>query len=221
MTHRLRAAFDREFGDICNDLVLMSQKVDWAIEQAMFALAGRDIVVAEAVVAHDEEINRLRFKIEEASIGLIATQQPAASDLRAVVSVMHIVVEMERMADHAAGIARIVLMMSEEPLLKTLKKIPKMGELSRRMLADIVQAFLKRDPQWALEIAGQDAKMDKLYHATNDRLIKFMVKKPDAITRCTYLMWVAHNLERIADRVTNVAEQIIYMTTGEMSELNV
>ncbi len=221
MPQSLRAAFDREFDDICDKLVHLSQMVDWAIQRAMTALLEQDSLTAEAVVANDGDVNRLRFEIEEACIVLIATRQPAASDLRSVVAVMHIVVELERMGDHAAGIARIVLLMEDEPLLKTLKKFPKMGELSRQMLADVVQSFLKRDPEWAREIAGRDARLDKLYHATIDRLLKFMVKKPDAVQRCTYLMWVAHNLERIADRSTNIAEQVVYMMTGDMNELNV
>jgi phosphate transport system protein len=220
MTQSLRATFDREFQAVCDDLLLMSQQVGWAIEHAMYALKERDLTVAEAVIAGDDQINHLRFKIEEACITLIATQQPAASDLRAIIAVMHMVVEIERMGDHAAGIAKTVALMSQEPLAKPLKKIPKMGDLSRQMLADCIQAFFKRDTDWAREIAAQDAKMDHMYRDVFERLLKIMAKKPELIARATYLMWCAHNLERIADRVTNIAEQIIFMLTGDMSELN-
>lgn len=221
MSHSLRMAFDREFGEICDDLVAASQLVDAAIERSMQALTERNVDLARQVIAHDEKVNALRFKIEEACLVLIATQQPIAGDLRAVITAIHIVVEIERMGDHAAGIAKTVVLMEDEPLLKTFKKIPRMGELSRQMLADCVQAFLKRDAAWAREIANQDEKMDALYRAVFDRLVGVMAQKPELVTRATYLMWCAHNLERIADRVTNIAERIIFMMTGTMQELNV
>ena len=221
MGFTLRSTYDREFSGIREDLIRMGQMVDQAIAQAMQALRERDLPLAEAIIQRDEEINKLRFKIEEACIVLIATQQPTASDLRSVVSAIHIVVEMERMADHAAGIAKTVVLMGEEPLLKTFKKIFKMGDLSRQMLADCIQAYLKRDSAWAREIAARDDEMDGMYKSVFEKLVELMAKKPALITRATYLMWCAHNLERIADRVTNIAERIIFMTTGDMRELNV
>lgn len=221
MTQIFRSAFDREFSVIQDELVMMSRLVDQAIERAMQALNERDLVLAEQVIAEDSDVNALRYKIEEDCITVIATQQPAAGDLRAVVAAMHMVVEMERMADHAAGIAKTVILMSDEPLLKTLKKIPRMAELSRKMLGECVQAFLNRDAAWAREIAAQDAEMDQLYKGVFDRLVEIMAKKPDFVTRATYLMWCAHNLERIADRVTNVAERVIFMATGDLKDLNV
>ncbi len=219
MTQGLRATFDHEFQAICDDLVLSSQKVDWAIDSSLKALMDGDMDLAEKIRKQDEEINQLRFKIEEACVVTIATQQPAAGDLRAVIAAMHIATEMERMGDHAAGIAKIVIMMHKTPGFKNIKKIPKMGEMSRRMLQDCVQAFIKRDITWAREIAAQDDKMDEMYKDLFERLIKIMAKKPQTITRATYLMWTGHNLERIADRVTNIAEQIIFMATGDLSEL--
>lgn len=220
MSIHLRATFDREFEAIRQKFIQMSQLVGEAISSAIRALTERDLALAEGIIANDQHINRLRFQIEEDCLALIATQQPAASDLRAIIAVMHMVVEMERIADHAAGIAKIVILMSEEPLLKTLKKIPKMGELSRQMLSDCIQAYLNRDEAWAREIAERDSEMDEMYQAVYHRLIKIMIKKPDLVTRATYLMWCAHNLERIADRVTNLAEQVIFMTTGAIGELN-
>jgi phosphate transport system protein len=213
--------FDREYAEICANLNSMWQKLDWAIAQAMLALTERDAKLAEEIIARDAQINTLRFQIEEACLTLIATQQPAASDLRAVVAVMHMVVELERMGDHAAGIGKTIILMEHEPLLKKqMKKIPKMGDLSRQMLADCMQAFSKRDSEWAREIASRDAEMDHYYKDVFERLVKIMAKDPDMVTRATYMMWCAHNLERIADRVTNIAEQIIFMTTGDMRELN-
>lgn len=220
MTQGLRATYDREYNEICQDLVLMGQKVEDAIEQAMTALVESDIPLAKEVMTNDEQINHLRFQIEEACLVLIATQQPTASDLRSVIAVMHIVIELERMGDHAAGIAKTVTKMEEEPMLKTLKKIIKMADLSEKMLKDCLQAFVKRDTAWAREIAAQDTEMDGLYRFVFEKLVGIMADNKKLITRATYLMWCAHNLERIADRVTNIAEQVIFMSTGDMGELN-
>lgn len=217
----MHGVFDREYQAICDDVVRMGGMIEAAIGQAMQALVERDVPLAEQVIAGDEKVNEIRFKIEEACLTIIATQQPIAGDLRSVVAAMHIAVELERMGDHAAGIARTVVLMSDEPLLKTIKKIPKMGELSRQMLSDCIQAFIKRDAQWAREIAANDGRMDELYKAVFDRLVETMAHKPELVARATYLMWTAHNLERIADRVTNIAERIDFMTTGDLKEFHV
>ena len=217
----MHGVFDREYQAICDDVVRMGGMIEAAIGQAMQALVERDVPLAEQVIAGDEKVNEIRFKIEEACLTIIATQQPIAGDLRSVVAAMHIAVELERMGDHAAGIARTVVLMSDEPLLKTIKKIPKMGELSRQMLSDCMQAFVKRDAQWAREIAANDGRMDELYKAVFDRLVETMAHKPELVARATYLMWTAHNLERIADRVTNIAERIDFMTTGDLKEFHI
>lgn len=219
MTQGLRAEYDREYTAITQDLVRLGQMVENAIEQAMTALVECEISLAKEVIAQDDQINHLRFQIEEACLVLIATQQPTASDLRSVVAVMHIVIELERMGDHAAGIAKTVLKMEEEPMLKTLKKIIKMSDLSETMLKDCLQAFVKRDTAWARQIAAQDVEMDDLYRSVFEKLISIMAENKKLIPRATYLMWCAHNLERIADRVTNIAEQVIFMSTGEAEEL--
>lgn len=219
MTSSLRITFDREFDETRQNLYLLAEMVGKAIDQSLKALVDRDLKLAEEIIANDIEINTLRFKIEEECLALIATQQPAASDLREIFAIIHLVVEMERMGDYAAGIAKTTIMMSEEPLLKTLKKIPRMGEISREMLADSIKAFQDHNADWAREIAARDTEIDDLYESTFHKLIKIMAKEPEMVARCTYLMWCAHNLERIADRVTNIAEQIIFMTTGDMREL--
>lgn len=219
MTQGLRATFDREFKAITDDLIEMSRKVDWAIERAVSALVEANLSVAREVNAADDEINALRHKIEEACVVLIATQQPTASDLRAVISVMRVVIELERMADHATGIARTVMMIGDDKSMKTLKKIPRMADTSRKMLADAIQAFLTRDISWAKAIAAQDTEMDHMYRTIFERLIDTMVEKSETVPHATYLMWCAHNLERIADRVTNIAEHTIFVATGVAGEL--
>ena len=218
MQHGIRSTFDREFGEIRTMLLKMSELVDTAIERSMEALSERDTKLANTIVNDDVEINKLRFQIEEACLALIATQQPAASDLREIIAILYMIVEIERMGDYAAGIAKTVILMQVEPLLKTFKKIFKMADISRGMLADSIQAYLKRDPEWAREIASRDNKIDELYKIVFGRLIKIMAKEHDMVTRCTYLMWCSHNLERIADRVINITEQIIFMTTGMLKE---
>ncbi len=215
-----RATLDQEARAINDDLLRMQMLVDQSILRSVDSLKRRDQTLAQQVIDEDVEINDLRFKIEEDCLTLIATQQPAASDLRSVIAAMHMVVEMERMADHATGIAKTVIMMGDEPLLKPLVDIPKMAELARDMLRNSLQAYNARDAEQARQIAVRDDDMDGLYRAVFDELVKIMSKTPGSATRATYLLWCAHNLERIGDRVTNIAERVIFVNTGDMQELN-
>ncbi|MGD8603011.1 MAG: phosphate signaling complex protein PhoU [Anaerolineales bacterium] len=220
MGSTLRAAYDRAFAKIQDDILKMGTMVDQAIYNSVEALKKRDQILAQEVIDSDEAINDLRFTVEEAVLALIATQQPAASDLRAVVAAMNIVVEMERMADHASGIAKTVILMGDEPLLKPLIDIPRMADLSRKMLSDCLQAYIDRKAAQAKDIASWDDEMDRYYKAVFDELVEIMAQKPDSVERATYLLWCAHNLERISDRVTNIAERVVFVNTGDMEELN-
>jgi phosphate transport system protein len=215
-----QTAFDREFSAIQADIQTMGQIVAKAINLSMQALYDNDSVLAHQIIADDEVVNALRYKVESESLALIATQQPAAGDLRAVIAAMHIVVEIERMGDHVKGIAKTVIMMEEEPLLKTFKKIRKMGNIGFDMLSGAVEAFVEKDAEKARQIAGRDPEMDELYRSVFDKLVKVMAHKPELVTRATYLMWCSHNLERIADRVTNIAERVIFMVTGNFGDLD-
>jgi len=221
MPEGTRSAFDRVFGEAQEDILRLGDLVDRAIANALSSLQNRDRVQAEEVIRDDDAINELRFKIEEACLVLIATQQPAASDLRAVVAAMNIVVDIERMGDYATGIAKTVLRMGDEPLLKPLIDIPRMADLARRMLRGDLDAYIQRDASKAREVAMLDDEMDHLYTSIFDELVAIMAKDPNAATRATYLLWTAHNLERMGDRVTNISERIIFITTGDMQELNV
>jgi phosphate transport system protein len=221
MGSKLRAAYDRAFAKVQDDILKMGTMVDQAIYQSVEALKNRDQVLAQEVIDADEEINALRFAVEEAVLALIATQQPAASDLRAAVAAMNIVVEMERMADHASGIAKTVILMGDEPLLKPLIDIPRMTELCRQMLKDCLQTYVDQDARRAESIASRDDEMDQYYKAVFDELVEIMAGKPDSVERATYLLWCAHNLERISDRVTNIAERVVFVSTGDLKELNV
>jgi phosphate transport system protein len=221
MPEGMRSAFDREFREAQEDILRLGDLVDRSIAHALSSLQNRDRVQAEEVIQADEAINDLRFKIEEACMALIATQQPAASDLRAVVAAMNIVVDIERMGDYATGIAKTVIRMGDEPLLKPLIDIPRMAELARQMLRDDLDAYIERDAAKARAVASRDDEMDHLYKSIFDELVEIMAKDPNLATRATYLLWTAHNLERMGDRVTNISERIIFITTGDMQELNV
>ena len=219
-TPATRASLDRELQGIQDSVLRLGELVDGAIQKAIQSLAARDTSLARSVVSEDAAINRLRFQTEEACLALIATQQPAAGDLRTVVAAMNIVSDLERMADHAAGIARIVLRMGDEPLLKPLIDIPRMAEACRQMLRDSLAAFVQRDAEQARSIAGMDDTIDGLYQQVFRELLSFMVEDPRTTTRALYLLFAAHNLERIGDRATNIAERVVFMTSGEMRELN-
>lgn len=215
-----RATLDQETRAINDDLLRMQKLVDQSIVRSLDSLERRDQTVAQRVIDEDIEINDLRFKIEEACLSLIATQQPAASDLRWVIAAMHMVVEMERMADHATGIAKTVIMMGDEPLLKPLIYIPRMAKLAREMLRESLEAHNERSAEKARQIAARDDEMDGLYRAVFNELVEIMSKTPGSATRATYLLWCAHNFERIGDRVTNIAERVVFVNTGDMRELN-
>lgn len=220
MKSSTRAALDRELRAIQDQLLRMGGLLDQAIQRALESLAHRDRALAQTVVDEDAQINRLRFEIEEACLRLIATQQPAASDLRVVMAATNIVGDMERMADHAAGVARIVLRMGDEPLLKPLVDLPRMADLCRAMIREALAAWVARDAVKARAVAARDDSIDALYNQIFRELLSFMVEDPRTTTRALHLLFVAHNFERIADRATNIAERVVFLTSGEMRELN-
>lgn len=220
MSESLRAKLDGKISDLQNDLIRMGERVDHAIQLSLKSLQDRDQQLAQSVIDQDEQINQLRYKIEEQCVALIVTQQPAATDLRTVISIMNIVVDVERMGDHAAGIAKTVIRMGDAPLLKPLIDIPRMAELGRDMLRQSLQALIKMDVDLAKSIAAKDDEMDMLYMEIFSELVDIMSKVKDSATRATYLLWCAHNLERIGDRVTNIAERVVFVSTGDLKELN-
>jgi phosphate transport system protein len=219
MKLQTRGTLDREIGALRDDLLRLGGLVEQAIERSVRALKTRDQALAHEIIANDAAINDMRFRIEEECLAVIATQQPAASDLRAIIAAMIIVVELERMGDHAEGIAKIVVRMDDEPLVKPLIDIPRMAETTTQMLRRSLDAFLARDPQLAREVAAQDDYIDQLYSQVLRELLTIMAEHPENIRRATYLLWVAHNLERIGDRITNICERVIFLTTGTFTEL--
>jgi phosphate transport system protein len=220
MTGSTRGTFDQRLIEVRDNLLRMGQLLDAAIDRSMTALKNQDQALARQIISDDTVINNLRFAVEEECLALIATQQPMASDLRVIVAAMNLVNDMERMADHATGIAKTVLRMGNEPLLKPLVDLPRMANSARDMLKRSLDAFLARDAAAARAIANEDDQIDHLYKAIFDELLEIMARDPSTIQRGTYLLWCAHNLERIGDRVTNIAERVIFMTEGTMQELN-
>lgn len=215
-----REDFDHELQQLQSDLLDMAKLVDLAIERSVQSLAARDSEQALQIIQNDELINRREHDIRERCLVLIATQQPMASDLRVILSIFSIAAELERMADHAEGIAKITRRMADYPLLKPLIDIPKMADQGRYLLQEQLQAFLRRDARMARELSAQDDVVDKLYDQVYHELLGIMVEAPDTIRRATFLLWAAHNLERISDRTTNIGEQVVFLTTGRVEELN-
>lgn len=220
MITQTRATLDRDLNAVQDDLLRMGGLLDAAIAKSLEALAKRDQDLARQIIADDAHVNALRFHIEEACLALIATQQPAARDLRAVLAAMIIVSELERMGDYAAGIAKTVLRMGDEPLLKPLIDMPRMADECRAMLRRALDAYVAHDADMARAVAAQDDVIDNLYNQIFRELLSFIVEDPHTTTRALYLLFAAHNLERIGDRAVNISERVIFMTSGELKELN-
>ncbi len=197
----------------------MGSMVEKAIIRSVEALKKRDQTLAKQIIVEDADINRKRFSIEEQCVQLIATQQPMAKDLRSLICAIHIISELERIGDHAEGIAKIVVMIGDEPPLKPLVDIPRMAQKTANMLRRSLDAFISLNAEEARKIAGEDDEVDDLNNQVFRELLLFMAEDPHTITRATRLIWVAHNLERSADRVTNICERIVYIVTGKMEEI--
>jgi phosphate transport system protein len=216
-----RQLFDKQLRELHQDVLALSTLVEEAIERSVRALQTRDIRLSESVVHADAAINKKRYEIEEKCIHTIALQQPMAADLRVLVAILFIATELERMADHAEGIARINQMLGEEALPRPLGDIVEMGDRARDMLDRSLKAFIDRDADTARRICDEDDVIDGLYDKTYHSLIQEMIQTPADVRRITYLIWTSHNLERIADRVTNICERVIFMVTGQLEEINV
>jgi phosphate transport system protein len=217
----IRTTFHKKLREIQDEVLVMGSMVEKALMSSVKALKERDLELAQRIVTEDIKVNKKRFEIEEKCVQLIATQQPMASDLRTIISVLNIISEVERIGDHAEGIAKIVLMIGDEPPLKPLIDIPRMTEKSVDMLHRSLDTFVKRDADTARKIVAEDDEVDNLYDQVFRELLTFMAEDPKTITRATRLIWVAHNLERSADRVTNICERVVYMVTGKMEEMGV
>lgn len=215
-----RQTFGRELRALQDELILLGSMVAQAISDSVDVLKRQDLEAARALIAGDDRINRRRFDIEDKTLVLIATQQPMAVDLRTLAAVLEIASELERIGDYAKGIAKITLLIGVEPLVKPLVDIPRMADKAKDMLHRALDAFVRRDVELAQQIPLEDDEVDNLYNQIYRELLAIILANPRTIDQATYLLWVAHNLERTADRVTNICERVVFTVTGRMAEMD-
>ena len=215
-----RPILERGESKIHDLLAQMSKASDAAIEEALTSFRDHDAERASKVVADDQLINNQHHRIEDECITIIALQQPVASDLRDIFSDALISTELERIADHAADISKIVLRMDGPAEPDHVKAIDVLGEKCRHMLSQVMEAYQKYDEQMAREVAAKDEEIDMEEAKLTDQLLAHMCDNVEGVRRSTHTLWIVHNLERIGDRVTNIAERIVYIVSGEVTDLN-
>lgn len=216
-----RDTLDRKIQHLRDEILVLDSMVENAVLQSVEALKAQDIDLAHAIYTGDMQVNAKRFELENEVIITIATTQPImAGDLRLLASILEVAGELERMGDYAKGIAHIAFMIGKEELVKPLIDIPRMAELAASMLHRAVGAFIEVDAETARRIPDEDDQVDSLYNQVYRELVTLMFHNPEAIDQGNYLLWAAHNLERLADRVTNICERTIYIATGQLQELS-
>jgi phosphate transport system protein len=213
-----RAVFEHELQRLQDEVLVLGSMVEQAIVESVESLKQRDREKSRQLIAQDHELNKKRYALEAEALTLIATQQPMASDLRTIAAVLSIVSELERIGDYAKGIAKINLMIGDKPLLKPLIDVPRMAEKASDMLHRALEAFVQQDVELARAIPLEDDEVDDLYNQVYRELLIFIMTDPRTIDQATSLLWVAHNLERAADRVANICERVIFTVTGELVE---
>ncbi|HEX2993589.1 MAG TPA: phosphate signaling complex protein PhoU [Anaerolineales bacterium] len=215
----LRKTFESEIQQVKDDVLLLGSMVEQAILNTVDALKKRDLKASQQILDADKLINKKRVDIEHKLMILIATQQPMAHDLRLLASCMEVISELERMGDYAKGIANINIRMGDAPLLKPLIDIPRMAQKDVDMLHRALTAFVNEDVEAAQNLPVEDDEVDALYNQIYRELMTFVISDPTTMERANWLLWVAHNLERVADRVTNICERTVFIATGEMAEI--
>jgi phosphate transport system protein len=215
-----RETLDRQTSKLYDQILLLGSMVVNAALDAVDALKHRDHKKANRIYQGDKNVNAKRYKIENDVMVLIATQQPMARDVRKLASIFDVANELERMGDYAKGIARICIIMADQPPIKPLVDIPEMAKITADLLHRALEAFATSNAEIAAQIPREDDTVDALYNKVIRELITYMIADPSVINRANYLMWAAHNLERMADRVTNICERTIYVATGNMEEIN-
>ena len=209
-----RADFEEQLKYIQDELLLIGSLVEKTIQRSVESLRDRNIKLAHQVIADDDEIDVRQHALEEFCIDVIARQQPMAGDLRVIITGLQVASELERIGDYAEGIAKISVRMGDDPPLKLLIDIPRMVDISVNMLRRSLTALIARDDAIARQVWQDDDLVDQLNSQVFQELFTYMLQHPQNIERATMLMWVSHNLERVADRSTNIAERVIYLATG-------
>jgi phosphate transport system protein len=217
----MRRTFEENLSDLQDETLVMGSMAEKAIEHSVNSLKNRDMKEAQKVIDDDNLIDKKQHEIEDNCTALIATQQPMASDLRILVAILNIINELERIGDHAEGIAKITLMVADEPPVKPLIDIPRMAERAQSMLRRSLIAWAGRDADSAVNIAAEDDEVDNLYDQVYRELLVIMISDPRTIQRATSLLWAAHNLERIADRVSNICERVVYTIKGDVGKMKI
>jgi phosphate transport system protein len=214
-----RDAFHHELRELEESVVLMATLVESSIARSVQALTQRDPDLAQQVIAGDDTVNEHQRTIRNKTFGVMARQAPVARDLRELVTIQLIINELERMGDHAVGVAKNAIRLAGQPPVKAASALPEMAKLVRQQVREGIQAFVDVNIHVAREICQRDDEIDHLYRAMFTELLSCM-QNPDNVPQATSLLFVAHDLERIGDRVTNICEDVIYMVTGEIEELN-
>ncbi len=215
-----REFLDQKIRHLMDEILILDSMIEETTLDAVDALKRRDVIAAKRLYAFDEEVNAKRFEIENECMATIATQQPVmGKDLRLLASILEIVGELERMGDYAKGISHICMKIGDDPHIKPLIDIPRMADLAVKMLHRAVGAFVTGDVETAQAIPKEDDEVDALYNQVYRELVAIILTDPTTIDRANFLMWAAHNLERMADRVTNICERTIYCATGELKEI--
>lgn len=215
-----RETLDRAIEELLNEVLVQGSMVEKALKESVVALLNRDVEAGKIIYDQDRQINKKHFEIEESVITVIATQQPMARDLRLLTAILEVTTELERMGDYAKGIARITVRLGQESLLKPISEITPMAEVCVDLLHRAVQAFVEKDAEAARVIPKEDDKVDAYYNRIYRDLMTQMIADPSTVDQANHLLWVAHNLERVADRVTNVCERIVFVVTGELLEMD-
>jgi phosphate transport system protein len=215
----MRKTFETDIQQLKDELLILGSMVEQQILGAVESLKKRDIDASRQIYETDNQINAKRYAIEEQVMILIATQQPMAHDLRLLASILEVSGELERMGDYAKGIATVNIRMGDEALLKPLIDIPRMAQKGADMLHRALTAFIEEDAETARAIPAEDDEVDALYNQVYRELMTFVMADPKTIERANWLLWVTHNLERVADRVTNICERTIFIVTGEIMEI--
>ena len=216
----IRKGFEDSLRRLHDDVLILGSMVEEALLESIEILKNRDPDGARRLIAYDERVNEKRFAIENNTLTLMATQQPVAADMRTLAAVLEIVTELERIGDYAKGICKISLMLGDQPLIKPLVDIPRMVVKAKDMLHRALDAFVRRDIELARAIPLEDDDLDDLYNQIYRELLTLIMSDPRKMDQATYLLWVAHNLERTGDRIVNICERIVFTITGNMKEMN-
>lgn len=215
MKQHTSKAFEAELNNLKDAILRMGGCVEESIGEAMRALVERDADLAEKIIRQDHRVNKFEVDIDETCVGILALRQPAAEDLRLIITGLKISTDLERIGDLAVNMCERILNLVAEPQLKPLIDLPRMAELARGMLGDSLDAYVRGDPEKAQEVCARDDKVDNLHKQVFRELITYMMEDPHSISRAMALIMISKYLERIADHATNIAEMVIYLVKGK------